>query len=177
LVLPHYGTLCRSALRLAGSQAEAEDLVQETLLRAYRAHERLTPESQVRPWLMRILYNTFVSVWRRRKREQRLLQPSLFEHDAPWLLPSPPVADHPDNPLAALDDQVVEALEELPPNYRRCVMLVDVEDKTYKEAADAIGRPVGTVMSRLFRGRRLLQDKLDGYAREVGFLPPLPSAA
>ena len=57
LVLPHYGTLCRSALRLAGSQAEAEDLVQETLLRAYRAHERLTPESQVRPWLMRILYN------------------------------------------------------------------------------------------------------------------------
>ena len=77
-VLPHCDTLRRSALRLAGARAEAEDLVQETLLRAFRAFHRLQPNSRVRPWLLRILYNTFVSDWRRRKREHQFFQP------APW---------------------------------------------------------------------------------------------
>lgn len=170
-VLPHRQLLHRVAMKMTGSAAEADDLVQETLLRAFRSFDRLRPDSQVRPWLMRILHNTFVSDWRRRKRERALLQPGVAEHSAPWVMPRK-VADAPDvRARDGLCDEVVHALSELPQQYRSCVVLVDIQSKSYKEAAEVIGRPLGTVMSRLFRGRKLLKGKLDDYARREGYLP------
>lgn len=169
-VLPHRTLMFRVAVKMTGAPAEAEDLVQETLLRAYRSFDRLRPDSKVRPWLMRILHNTFVSDWRRRKRERYVLQPAKCEHDAPWVLPRK-LADSPDiKAKNGLGDEVVSALNEIPDQYRSCVVLVDIQDKSYKEAAEFLGRPLGTVMSRLYRGRRLLKGKLDEYARREGYL-------
>ncbi len=169
-IMPHRSLLLRVALKMTGSSAEADDLVQETLLRAFRHFERLRPDSQVRPWLMRIMHNAFVSNWRRKKRERAVLQPAICEHDVPWVLPRK-LAGAPDARADdGLGDEVVAALEELPAPYRSCVVLVDIQSKSYKEAAEAIGRPLGTVMSRLFRGRRLLKGKLDDYARREGYL-------
>lgn len=170
-VLPHRSLMFRVALKMTGSPSEADDLVQETLLRAYRSYGRLRPDSKVRPWLMRILHNTFVSDWRRKKRERNVLQPGVCEHDAPWVLPRK-LAEAPDiKAKNGLGDEVVSALNEIPDQYRSCVVLVDIQDKTYKEAADLLGRPLGTVMSRLYRGRRLLKGKLDSYARREGYVP------
>jgi RNA polymerase sigma-70 factor (ECF subfamily) len=169
-VLPLSGLLFRVGMRLTGSPAEAEDLVQETLLRAFRAFGDLRPDSQIRPWLIRILNNTFISEWRKRKRERSLLQPGRCEDLAPWLLPRTTGDATADRPDEGLGDEVVRALGGIPDAYRTCVLLVDLEQKSYKEAARQIGRPVGTVMSRLFRGRRLLQGMLDGYARQEGYL-------
>jgi RNA polymerase sigma-70 factor, ECF subfamily len=170
-VLPHRALMHRVAVKMTGSSAEADDLVQETLLRAFRSFGRLRPDSQVRPWLMRILHNTFVSSWRRKKRENEILQPAICEHNAPWVLPRK-IADAPDiKARRGLGDEVVSALYEIPDQYRSCVVLVDIQDKSYKEAAELIGRPLGTVMSRLYRGRRMLKGKLDGYARREGYIP------
>ncbi len=170
-VLPHRPLLTRVALKLTGSVAEADDLVQDTLLRAYGSFDRLRPESQVKPWLLRILHNSFVSSWRRRKRERALFQPGVAEDKAPWVVPKKLGRDPEETADRGLGDEVVHALRELPPAYRRCVVLVDLEERSYKEAAELLGRPLGTVMSRLHRGRRLLQGKLDDYARREGYLP------
>jgi RNA polymerase sigma-70 factor (ECF subfamily) len=170
LVLPHRGLLYRVALKMTGSPAEADDLVQDTLMKAYVSFDRLRPDSQVRPWLLRILHNTFVSSWRRKKRERALFQPGVAEDRAPWLVPTPPRRSPEESVDAGLGDEVEHALAELPVSYRRCVVLVDLEEKSYREAATELGRPLGTIMSRLFRGRRLLQDKLDGYAHQEGFI-------
>lgn len=170
LVLPHRTLLYRVALKMTASPAEADDLVQDTMLRAYGSYERLRPDSQVRPWLLRILHNTFVSSWRRKKREQALLQPGVAEDRAPWLVPQPMSRNPEERADQGLGDEVVHALRELPPAYRRCVVLVDLEQRSYKEAAQLLGRPLGTIMSRLFRGRRMLQGKLDDYARREGYL-------
>lgn len=170
-VLPHRVLLHRVAIKMTGSPTEADDLVQETLLRAFRSFDRLRPDSHVRPWLMRILHNTFVSDWRRRKRERTVLAPNVIEHSAPWVLPRKLSAEPDEAASDGLGDEVVRALSELPPPYRSCVVLVDLQDKSYKEAAELIGRPLGTVMSRLFRGRRMLKGKLGDYARREGYLP------
>lgn len=170
MVSPFLGLVHRVATRMTGSPDAAQDLVQETLLRAYRAHGSLRPNSHIKPWLLRILHNTFVSDWRRRKREKIVLQRGVFEDRAPWLVPGT-VGDGPgERPDDGLGDEVVRALAELPDAYRACVLLVDLEQKSYKEAAQLLGRPVGTVMSRLFRGRRLLQGMLGEYARDEGYL-------
>jgi RNA polymerase sigma-70 factor (ECF subfamily) len=169
-VLAHRALLHRVALRMTGSHAEADDLVQETLLKAFRHFARLRPDSQVRPWLLRIMHNAFISRWRRAKREREVLEPAARELDASWVLPRG-VGGAPDESARhGLGDEVVAALGELPDAYRTCVVLVDLEEKSYREAADALGRPLGTVMSRLFRGRRLLMGKLDGYARREGYV-------
>lgn len=169
-VLRHRGLLIRVAMRLTCASDDAEDLVQETLLRAYRAFPELRPDSQVRPWLLRILHNTFISDWRKRKRERQLMQPGVAEDRAPWLLPRTTGDGPAERPDDTLSDEVVNALAEIPDAYRACVLLVDLQDRSYKDAAKAIGRPVGTVMSRLFRGRRMLQSKLGDYARQEGYL-------
>lgn len=171
IVLPHQQYLFRGAVSLTGSRAEAEDLVQETLLKAYRAFERLRPDSDIRPWLMCILRNTFISSWRKRKRELALLRAETCVEDVPWLAPHKPFEEPGRRMTDGLGDEVVAALDEVPQNYRALVVLVDLEQKTYREAADITNQPLGTVQSRLFRGRRLLKRKLADYARREGYLP------
>jgi RNA polymerase sigma-70 factor, ECF subfamily len=169
-VLTHRRLLIRSALRMTGSSSEAEDLVQETLLKAYRAFDRLRPNSQTRAWLLRILRNTSISAWRRRHRERDLLQQSVAEDNAEWLHPH--AFDELEKGLPAddLGDEVLRALEEVPPNYRACVLWVDLHQKSYQETAALTKQPLGTVQSRLHRGRKILKGLLRDYAQQEGYL-------
>jgi RNA polymerase sigma-70 factor (ECF subfamily) len=161
-VRANLGALVRVATRLTGRPADADDLVQETLIRALRSYAGLRPGSHVRSWLLRILNNTYISAWRRRKREQALLQPGVWQVRAPWIGAPSPARPADEATVAQLSDEVSAALAALPDDFRRCIELVDLEDRTYREASEIIGRPIGTVMSRLHRGRRLLRDSLAG---------------
>ncbi|MBC7174180.1 MAG: sigma-70 family RNA polymerase sigma factor, partial [Polyangiaceae bacterium] len=156
-----YGAeLRRSALRLTRSTADADDLVQETLTRAWTFWERFDPDTNARAWLHRILYNTFISSYRRKRRERAAMQK---ESDAPERsAPAPQLLTE------LLGDEVRDAMDRLRPEYRHAVVMVDVLGFSYTEAAEAAGCPLGTIMSRLHRGRRSLGADLEHYARDLG---------
>lgn len=174
----HIDALYRSALRLTRKPEDAEDLVQETYLRAYRYRRKFQPGTNEKAWLFTIMTNVFRNRLRQRPaREDPLDEPGtdFFIYDQlrregmPVHLMSPEeiVVDR------GFGDEVKRALEELPVSMRMVVMLVDVEDFSYKEAAAILGIKIGTVMSRLHRGRRALQKKLWEYAGR----PKAPSVA
>lgn len=167
-VLPHLDLLYRVALRLAGEPARAEDLVQDTILKALGAWSRFRPGSNVRAWLVTILRNQFISTWRKSSRAPLAADPDSL----------PEITDH-NNPdpegnffEQLIDEEVTEALAALPDEFREVVVLSDLEGLPYAEVAEAVGVPVGTVKSRLFRGRRILQGRLRRYAEERGVIPP-----
>jgi RNA polymerase sigma-70 factor (ECF subfamily) len=178
-ILVHRNVMLRAATHLTGSSSDAEDLVQEALLKAYRAFSRLRPQSQTRPWLLKILRNTFISQWRRRRREREVIDETARDETATWLLRDAtqaraplvgPGDDWSSRPDDALGDEVVKALSEVPDTYRTLVLLVDVHQKSYQEAAELTRQPLGTVQSRLFRGRRILKGLLQDYARREGYV-------
>jgi RNA polymerase sigma-70 factor (ECF subfamily) len=165
-VLPHLDLLYRVALRLSGDPAAAEDLVQDAVLKALRAWDSFRPGSNVRAWLVTILRNEFINQWRRTRRA-----PLQVDSEA---IPEP--ADHhdpdPEGRFFAdlVDEQVTAALDTLPEEFRDVVVLSDLEGLPYAEVAEALDIPVGTVKSRLFRGRRILQGLLRRYAEETGVI-------
>jgi RNA polymerase sigma-70 factor, ECF subfamily len=168
LALPHLDSLYGTALRLTHNEKDAEDLVQDTLLRAFRFFHRFERGTNVKAWLFKILSNTFANKYRKRQRERTILdevqtQAEIGESG----LPDPEAA------LAArlVSDQVKEALESVPEEFRLAVILADLEDFSYREIAEIVDCPIGTVMSRIYRGRRILQRKLLAYAREAGVVP------
>jgi RNA polymerase sigma-70 factor (ECF subfamily) len=168
LALPHLDSLYGTALRLTHNEKDAEDLVQDTILRAFRFFHRFERGTNVKAWLFKILTNTFANKYRKRQRERTILdevqtQAELNEAG----LPDPEAA------LAArlVSDQVKEALESVPEEFRLAVILADLEDFSYREIAEIVDCPIGTVMSRIYRGRRILQRKLLAYAREAGVVP------
>lgn len=174
IALPHLPSLYNLALRLTGSQREAEDLVQETYLRAYRFFDTFTPGTQIKAWLFRILRNTFINRYRARKIRPEEVDLTRLEAgyesavDAGFLR-----EHHPRSPEEillndVLDEEVVRALDALPEEYRTVVHLALVEELSYKEIAGVLSIPLGTVMSRLHRGRRMLQAALMEYARRKG---------
>jgi RNA polymerase sigma-70 factor, ECF subfamily len=169
-VLPQRGILLRNARRMTSTPSEAEDLVQETLLKAFKAFDKLRPESQIRAWLLRIMRNTFISAWRRKRREKVVLQQGVDEQRAVWLHPEPPTKQPSQRPADDLDDEIVAALREVPASYRDCIILVDIHQKSYREAAALTKQPLGTVQSRLFRGRRILKGLLRDFAEREGYL-------
>ena len=179
--LPHSSALYGSAMRLTRSPADASDLVQETMMKAWRSFDTFEAGTNCKAWLFRILTNTFINKYRRRVKEKEILEGShrlSVEHELVHLPgkratldPAGMIAD------AGLADEVLAALQEVPVDFRTAVILSDIEGFSYKEVADIVGIPVGTVMSRLFRGRRLLQDRLYGYAVETGVLHPTLDAA
>src|SRR5215813_9995371 len=152
--------LFRVALRMVGDRANAEDLVQETYLQAWRSFDRFEPGTNLRAWLYKIMFNTSHS----QQRRARLQLAPVEEMIAETLAYDPPT------PQGLTDEEVLAELEKLPRDYRLPVVLVDVEGLTYKELAEALSIPIGTVMSRLHRGRKLLRMNLAKYAREVGYL-------
>ena len=170
-VLVHRPMLLRAATQMTRSPSEAEDLVQETLVKAFRAFDRLRPGSQVRAWLLRILRNTHISEWRKRRRERTALEQGAEEEVASWLRSSAQATEE-GAPFDGngLDDEVLAALEAVPAPYRTCVILVDLQQRSYREAAALTSQPLGTIQSRLFRGRRLLQGLLKDYAQREGYL-------
>lgn len=176
LVAEHLDGLYRSARRLTRNQTTAEDLVQEVMLKAWRSFHTFQDGTSIRAWLHRILMNAFFDAYRKTQREPDLVDQEdtgefyLYDRarDGAALSqagnPEVEVLDH------ILDTEVREGLESLPAQFRAAVILRDVEDFTYQEIADILGIPIGTVMSRLSRGRRLLQRRLWDYARQRHFI-------
>jgi RNA polymerase sigma-70 factor (ECF subfamily) len=158
--LPHADAVFRFAWRLSRDRAVAEDLVQETYLQAWRSFDRFERGSNCRAWLFGILYFVWTHEVRRRGRE-----PVVFD-DAAVDVDSRP-ADVP-TPDRLTDSEVLAAFESLPSALQQAVLLADIEGLSYREIAGLAGIPLGTVMSRLNRARRLLRERLASYAREHG---------
>lgn len=173
-VLPHIHTLYGVAFRLTRSVADAEDLVQETYLKAYRAFEQFELGTNSKAWLFRILTNTFINRYRRKIRERDILDQESQVASA-FSAIEYGVANQEFSPERILSersmsDEITDALDKVPVDFRLVVLLSDVYNFTYKEIADFIAVPIGTVMSRLFRGRRLLQEQLFDYAVSEGVI-------
>jgi RNA polymerase sigma-70 factor (ECF subfamily) len=174
--LPHVDALHGVAARLCRASEDAEDLVQETLLRAYRFRDTYEPGTNVRAWLLRILRNLFISRYRSGKREP---EPAAFdglEESLERLILGAEGGGRSPTPEqllldGSLDEEVEEALRSLPEEYRLVLLLASVEGLAYKEIAEVVGCPIGTVMSRLHRARRLMQSRLAEYAAARGLLP------
>lgn len=173
-VMPHIHTLFGAALRLTRSASEAEDLVQETYLKAFRSFAQFEVGTNCKAWLFRILTNTFINKYRRKVKEREILdsefrstganESDASEHFGKGHTPESDLADR------FLSDEVLKALERVPIDFRLVVVLSDIYGYSYKEIAKRVDIPIGTVMSRLFRGRRLLQDLLFEYAVKEGVI-------
>jgi RNA polymerase sigma-70 factor (ECF subfamily) len=171
--LSYIDALYRTALRMTRSEADAEDLVQETYIRALRFREQFTPGTNLKAWLFRILTNTFINAYRKRSRAPETTELddvdefSLYRRmaaDRPSTSATDPEREFLDSIVSS---EVKEALADLPEKFRTAVLL-DVEGFSYKEIAEMLAIPIGTVMSRLHRGRKFLQQRLHDVARERG---------
>jgi RNA polymerase sigma-70 factor (ECF subfamily) len=154
LVRPLWPGLMRAALRLTRNPSDADDLMQETALRAFRFWSHYRPGSNLRAWLHRILINTFVNGYRRGRRERELLAQLNAERAAPAF------DEEPEALRGGLCDEVSGSLAELTPEYRAVLWAVAVDGLSYREAAERLGCPQGTIMSRLYRARRVMQQAL-----------------
>ena len=170
--LPYLDQLYGAALRMTRNPADAEDLVQETYAKAFAAFHQFTQGTNLKAWLYRILTNTFINNYRKAQREPLRSDGDTIED---WQLHS--AESHSSTGLRSAemealdslpDSTVKDALAALPDDFRMVVYLADVEGFAYKEIAEIMGTPVGTVMSRLHRGRRQLRETLTDYARELG---------
>jgi RNA polymerase sigma-70 factor (ECF subfamily) len=171
--LRHLDALYRTALRMTRSEADAEDLVQETYIRAFRFKEQFTLGTNMKAWLFRILTNTFINTYRRKAAQPDVTDlDGVDEFSLYRRMADDRAASSSPDPEAELlsrvvDTEVTDALEELPEKFRTAVLL-DVEGFSYKEIAEMLSIPIGTVMSRLHRGRKFLQKRLYDLARERG---------
>src|SRR6478736_736668 len=179
LALAHLDPLYSAALRLTKNERDAEDLVQDTCMRAYRFFDKFERGTNIRAWLFKILTNTFINRYRRKVKERNVTEGSEREavHEA---FISRDASDYAANPEQymfdrLLSDDVLRAIDGLPIDFRLVVILADLQEFSYKEIAEILECPVGTVMSRLFRGRKLLQKTLRVYAQVEGVVEP-PSA-
>src|SRR5689334_9379826 len=175
--LVHVDALYGAAYRLTRNPRDAEDLVQDSLLRAYKFWDSFQQDSNCKAWLLRIVTNTFINEYQRRKRSREVLDAATAEQDATdGVLVQASATDKqaPDQAImqASVSDDVQRALEQLPDDFRTAVILCDMQGLSYKEIAEIMETPVGTVMSRLFRGRKLLAAALKEFAVAEGYVKP-----
>src|SRR3954452_8027887 len=176
-VLPLLPSLYGAAMRMTRNRSDAEDLVQETYLRAYRSFHTFDAGSNLRAWLFRILTNTYINIYRAKQRRPQ--ESDLGDVEDLYLykrIGNIEASRSAEETLFDMftDDEVKQALEDLPENFRLPVLLADVEDFSYKEIAEILDIPMGTVMSRLHRGRNRLQKGLYDFAVRRGLADPPP---
>ncbi len=167
--LVHLDALYRVALRLTGNPADADDLVQETVLKAYRAWDQYQRGTNAKGWLLTILRNSFINEYRRRTRHPETVDLDTIE---PFAVFGDIQEEDPQGAFfdKIVDDEVLRAIDALPEVFRETVVLSDVEGMSYQEIARILDVPVGTVKSRLFRARQMLQGKLYDYAVNMGYI-------
>jgi RNA polymerase sigma-70 factor (ECF subfamily) len=171
-LLAHGANLLAVATRLSRNRAEAEDLVQDTLVKALRAKDQYEAGTNLKAWLLKILKNTFINRYRRTGLERNVMDgPDADPLADGWIGASTLRSMREPEAQALrpiLEREITAALDSIPEEFRLIVVLADVEELSYKEIADAVGCPIGTVMSRLHRGRRLLKTRLVEHARMLG---------
>jgi len=176
--LPFRDQLYKTAVRLTRSAEDAEDLLQETYLKAYRHYASFEPGTNLKAWLFKILKNTFINEYRRRKQLPAQVDFAELEEtfESAVVATDARAARTPEEELleASLDAEVRTSLTALPHNYKVVVLLADIEGYAYKEIADILAIPVGTVMSRLYRGRRLLEKALLSFGVRYNYLHHRP---
>jgi RNA polymerase sigma-70 factor (ECF subfamily) len=173
--LPLLDSLYAGALRMTRNPSDAEDLVQETMMRAYRAFARFEPGTNIKAWLFRILTNAYINVYRKKQREPRQVsQDEVQEFDLYRELRDfdPDQTETPERIVLdkLVDSDILDAIDDLPEQFRMAVVLSDVEGFSYAEMAEIMDVPLGTVMSRLHRGRKALQKRLWEIARDRGIV-------
>ena len=167
IAIVHMNLIYRCALQMTKNESDAKDLVQETYLKAYRFFDKFRTDTNCEAWLFTILRNTFINtILSKRKRPQMIPLSEVDEHGIELL----GYGDPESNIFGSLfHDDVAAAMDSLPIEYRTAVLLADIEGFSYREIADRVGCPIGTVMSRLSRGRRLLKKRLQDYAARRDF--------
>ncbi len=170
LIEKHLDSLWSAAMRFTKNRQDAEDLVQETCMKAFENLSFLRSEGKAKAWLFKILANTFINKYRKGQAipehvdiEPELLEPVFFK-TGQYIDPEKDIFSN------IMDEEIKSAIESLPTEFRMAVLLVDIEDLSYREVEDMLRISSGTLASRLYRGRRLLRDSLYGYAKNRGFL-------
>jgi RNA polymerase sigma-70 factor (ECF subfamily) len=176
--LPYRDQLYKTALRMTRSVQDSEDLLQETYLKAFKYYDRFEEGTNLKAWLFRIMKNAFINSYRKKKIRPQFLEfdelQEGFEEAEAWK--SPGFETNPEESFLSseVDHEVRRALLSLPHDYRMAVLLVDIQDFTYQEVADLLAVPVGTVMSRLYRGRKKMERALLSYGRRYNYLDEPP---
>lgn len=173
--LRHFNSLYNTAVRLTQSAWEAEDLIQETYMKAYASFHRFEKGTHCKAWLMKIMLNTYINLYRREKRQTQAAESGMLEdlylfNRFEESLPAFGEVMGEQFLSSLVSDDVKKAIDQLPDDFRAVILLADVESFSYQETADILGCSLGTVKSRLFRGRQLLQKSLWEYAAERGIV-------
>ncbi len=177
IAFEHMDAIYSTALRLARNEQDAEDLVQDTYMRAFRFFDKFEPGTNFKAWLFKILTNTFINSYRKKTRQPQRVDFDKVSYALPeeektdnHVKESSPRNFNPELYRKLFDDQITDALDRLTDDFRLVVVLCDIHGFSYKEIADIIGTPIGTVMSRLSRARKILQKILEEYAAKEGFI-------
>jgi len=169
---PHKDILYNFALRTTGDKDDAQDLLQETFMKAFRFWDKYEKGTNIRAWLFRIMKNSYINRYRKETREPGMVDYDDVENFYDSIRDDSTDSNDLQKKMYSnmLSDEVTEALQSLPEDFRTVVILCDIEGLAYDEIAEFLNCPIGTVRSRLHRGRKMLQEMLSGYAREIGML-------